>query len=256
MLLALCAASACGAKKHPPPAAGGEEPIRNGLGGSGDRLDNGGSGGEGGAAGSGSMAGSAGGLNTSGSAGSGPIEPGCIPREDCRTFCAAFGNDPASCGLGNTAQCGCICEQRFHGPCPEQLGALLSCVGSTPRVDCANHGRIFTGCEQPSFELELCDFRAREELCAQSYPRCLPYCEAAVLGYCPLGTDSVTSCLCGCEASLIGRCESQFNTFMDCSADAPVFTCDGNGRELSSGCLSEWQALDSCVRGTTPDAGN
>jgi hypothetical protein len=202
------------------------------------------------------MAGSAGGLNTSGSAGSGPIDPGCIAREDCRTFCAAFGNDPASCGLGNAAQCGCICEQRFHGPCPEELGALLSCAGSTPQVDCANQGRIFAGCEKQSFALELCDFRAREELCAQSYPRCLPYCEAAVLGFCPLGTDSVTSCLCGCEASLIGRCESQFNAFMDCSADAPVFTCDGNGRELSSGCLSEWQVLDSCVNGTSPDAGN
>jgi len=205
------------------------------------------------------MAGSAGGLNLAGaggSAGSGPVEPSCIPRQECQTFCAAFGNDPSSCGLGTAAQCGCICEERFNGPCPEELAALISCTGATPSVDCASHGRIFDGCESASFELELCDFRAREELCARAYPRCLPYCEAAVLGFCPLGTDSVTSCLCGCEASLIGRCEAQFNAFMDCSADAPAFTCDGNGRERASSCLTEWQALDSCVNGTPPDAGN
>jgi hypothetical protein len=230
-----------------------------GLGGSANQLDPGGSGGGGGAAGTAAMAGSAGGLNMSGaggSAGTGPIEPGCIPRQECQTFCAAFGNDPTSCGLGNASQCGCICEQRFNGPCPEELDTLLSCVGTTPSVDCANRGRIFAGCERESFGLELCDFRAREELCARAYPRCLPYCEAAVLGFCPLGPETVTSCLCGCEATLVTRCQAQFDAFMTCSADAPAFTCDADGRELAASCLPEWQALDTCVNGARPDAGN
>jgi hypothetical protein len=43
---------------------------------------------------------------------------------------------------------------------------------------------------------------------------------------------------------------------MDCSADTPVFACDGDGRDVASSCLEQWQALDGCVNGTRPDAGN
>jgi hypothetical protein len=254
-LLVFAALSACGAKKHPPLAGPGEPSELPGTGGS---LGEAGDGGGGGAAGS-SPTGSAGALNRSGSggaAGSGPEEPSCIPRQECQRFCAAFGNDPSSCGLGDSSQCGCICEQRFNSPCPNELTALLACAGATPSVDCASRGRIFPGCERESFDLELCDFRGRERLCAQSYPRCQPYCEAAVLGFCSLGPENVTSCLCGCEASLVTRCETYFDAFMDCSADAPAFACDADGRSIPTTCLSEWQALSGCLDGSPPDAGN
>ena len=228
------------------------------MGGSLGDAGDGGGGGGGGAAGS-SQTGSGGGQNMSGAggvAGSGPEQPSCIPREECQRFCAAFGNDPSSCGLGDSSQCGCICEQRFNSPCPNELTALLACAGATPSVDCASRGRIFPGCERESFDLELCDFRGRERLCAQSYPRCQPYCEAAVLGFCALGPNDIGSCLCGCEASLATRCETYFDAFMDCAADAPVFACDADGRSVPTSCLSEWQALDGCLGVGAPDAGN
>jgi hypothetical protein len=194
------------------------------------------------------------GASGNGTGGTGPVES-CVPHQECRSFCAAFGTDPSSCGLGDSSECGCNCEQRFNGPCPEELAALLVCAGSTPNVDCATRGRVFAGCESQSFALELCDFRAREQLCAQAYPRCLPYCEASVVSYCAQGPESVNSCLCGCEATLVTRCDAQFNAFMDCSADAPTFSCDGSGRIQAARCLGEWQALNGCILGT-PDAGN
>ena len=207
------------------------------------------------------MAGNAGAVGLSGSGGGGSggsegAETSCIPRQECRSYCAAFGVDTASCGMGDSSQCACVCEKRFDEPCPQELAALVACAGTSPDVDCATRGRIFAGCETESFALELCDFRGRERLCAQAYPRCLPYCEGAVLGYCSLGPSSVTSCLCGCEASLVARCDPQFEAFMDCTADAPAFSCDGDGRNVATSCLPQWQALDSCVGGGLPDAGN
>jgi hypothetical protein len=207
------------------------------------------------------MAGNAGGFgmggaSAGGAAGSASNEPSCVPRQECRSYCAAFGVDTSACGLGDSSQCGCVCEKRFNEPCPKELAALVACAGNAPDVDCATRGRIFAGCESESFALELCDFRGREQLCAQAYPRCLPYCEAAVLGYCSLGPTSVTSCLCGCEASLVARCDPEFEAFMDCTAEAPTFSCDANGRNVATSCLSQWQALDGCTRGVVPDAGN
>jgi hypothetical protein len=197
-------------------------------------------------------AGGSGAGGAGGSAGSGLPEPACIPLDSCQRYCAAFGNDAPSCGLGNSAQCGCVCEERFNGPCPDELSALVQCMGSTPAIDCSNRGRIVAGCEQQAVALELCDFRSREQLCARATPRCLPYCTALQLSFCPLGPESVTSCLCGCEASLVGRCEPQFAAFMDCSADEPAFGCDSSGRNVPSSCLDQWQALHACLR---PDAG-
>jgi hypothetical protein len=204
------------------------------------------------------MAGHGGGFGMSGAGGGAGSagESSCIPRQECRSYCAAFGADTASCGLGNSSQCGCVCEKRFNQPCPQELAALVACAASAPDVDCATRGRIFAGCEAESFALELCDFRGRERLCAQAYPRCLPYCEAAVLGYCSRGPSSLTSCLCGCEASLVARCDPQFEAFMACTADAPAFSCDADGRNVATSCLPEWQALDGCLRGLPPDAGN
>lgn len=125
-------------------------------------------------------------------------------------------------------------------------------MGNNPGVDCASRGRIISGCEQESVALELCDFRSREQLCAQATPRCLPYCTALQLSFCPQGPESVTSCLCGCEASVAARCQTQLDAFMDCSADAPTFGCDSGGRNLPTSCLDQWQALNGCL---LPDAG-
>jgi hypothetical protein len=255
--LALCGLCACGGNKRPRPVPGDGDPHSE----NGGSSSNGG-GGQGGGAGSASVMGNAGagGMGgaggAGGAAGSGSTEPSCAPRQECRSYCAAFGGDTSSCGLGEPSQCGCVCEQRFNEPCPQELAALVACAGSSPDVDCATRGRIIAGCETESFALELCDFRGRERLCAQAYPRCLPYCEAAVLGYCSLGPSSVTSCLCGCEATLVERCDPQFEAFMDCTAEAPSFSCDADGHNLATSCLPEWQALDGCVRGGLPDAGN
>lgn len=186
--------------------------------------------------------------------GGSPFDANCTPREDCLALCAALGSNPSACGLGEPSQCACACEQRFRGPCPDELAAVVGCAADAPSIDCAERGRIFPGCEAQSVALQLCDFRAREQLCAQSYPRCLAYCQPAALSFCPQGPASVTSCLCGCETTLIGACEAQFNAFMSCSADAPSFSCDSNGREVPASCLGEWQSLQSCAS-ATPDAG-
>jgi hypothetical protein len=178
--------------------------------------------------------------------GGGSPAPTCIPREGCQRLCGVLGVDP-DCGLGDVAQCGCSCEERFNGPCPDELAALLTCTGPTPTIDCAVNRRIFPGCEDESFALEMCDFRAREELCAASYPDCTPYCRGAMLGLCSLGPESLTACLCGCEATLVTTCASEFDAFMGCTAKAPTFACDANGRPTASSCPNEWQALSTCM---------
>lgn len=216
-------------------------------------------GGGAGAAGSAGASGAAG-SGSAGMAGSAPdiVTPSCIPRAPCQTLCGALALDPAECGVGNDAQCGCICEERFNGPCPDELSALLACTGESPSVDCATRGRIFAGCENESIALELCDFRAREALCADVFPRCTPYCRAAALSFCPQGPESVTSCLCGCEATLASTCENEFEAFMNCASDAPQFSCSTSGLPEPASCPSEWQALEGCASQFEPsprDAG-
>ena len=257
----LVLSSACNSGGRPPPPASTDDYGRSGSGGSAStQQGNGGSGsGAGGGAGSfnggGGSASSGAGAGGAGMGGSSPFDADCTPREDCLALCAAVGSNPSACGLGEPAQCACACEQRFRGPCPDELAAVVACAGDAPSIDCAERGRIFPGCEAQSVALELCDFRAREQLCAQAYPRCLAYCQPATLSFCPQGPATVSSCLCGCEATLIGNCETQFDAFMACAADAPSFSCDSNGREVPASCLAEWQTLQSCASGT-PDAGN
>lgn len=187
-----------------------------------------------------------------------PPAPECIPRQSCQALCGLFDADPAACGLGTAAECGCVCEERFGGPCPVELAALLTCAGDAPSVDCSARGRVIAGCEQESFALEICDFRAREQLCAQSYPLCSTYCQAAVQSACPRRPESFGSCLCGCEASFTAACEPQFSALMTCAGDAPSFTCDALGRPAPAACDVEWQALDACISpgsSGAPDAG-
>jgi hypothetical protein len=209
------------------------------------------------AGGSGAVAGSSGeggsaitGVSgAAGSGGSGEPVPECIPRQACQRLCSAVGDDPSRCGLGNASQCGCICEDRFNSPCPDELDALVACIGDAPSIDCSARGRVFPGCEDQSFALEICDFRAREQLCASSYPACTSYCRGTQLAFCPLGPESLSSCLCGCEASLVTACSASFDAFMTCSAGAPTFTCDGAGHPQAASCSSEWQTLSSCMDG-------
>jgi hypothetical protein len=191
-----------------------------------------------------------------GEAGAGATAPSCTPRKGCQRLCQAFGADPAGCGVGDATQCGCICEERFNRPCPNELAALADCVGDAPSIDCSLRGRVFPGCESQSIALQLCDFQAREQLCAQSFPLCTPYCQALTLSFCAQGPASVTSCLCGCEATLATACASQFDAFMSCSNAAPAFTCDAEARPAATGCGLEWQSLQLCAGGALdPDAG-
>jgi hypothetical protein len=253
LILSVIYLAACGSDEHP------ARSIDSGTGGSGPGAGGGASGaaaslagtaGEGGSALSGS-AGAAGSAGAGGSAGSNgdaedPPAPSCIPRQGCQRLCDILADDPA-CGLGNVSQCGCACEQRFNGPCPDELDALLACAGDAPSIDCGARGRIFPGCENESFALEACDFQAREQLCAGAYPDCTPYCRGAMLGFCSLGPESVASCLCGCEASLVTTCAAPFEAFMTCTAKTPAFTCDIDGRISATSCPTEWQALATCM---------
>jgi hypothetical protein len=247
--------AACGSDKH------ARQLLNTGDGGSGGSQGSGASGGgpsSAGAAGAGgnATAGASGAADTGSNAGSAgnagnpgdepPAEESCIPRQGCQRLCEVLGTDPA-CGLGNVTQCGCACEERFNGPCPEELDALLACTGEAPSIDCRVRGRIFADCENESFALEVCDFQAREQLCAGSYPDCTPYCRGAILSFCPLGPESVASCLCGCEASLVTTCASAFDAFMTCTTKAPVFDCDGAGHIVATTCANEWQELDACM---------
>ncbi|HTV20723.1 MAG TPA: hypothetical protein VMG12_18695 [Polyangiaceae bacterium] len=236
---------ACGADDRPARLGGNAASESAGRGGSsGAAASASGEGGEGGAAGSATAgAGAAG----EGGGAADPQGPGCVPRESCQRLCSVFGNDPSGCGLGNPEQCGCACEERFNGPCPDELDALLACAGETPSIDCRARGRIFEGCEDASFALEACDFQARDQLCAGAYPACTPYCRGAMLAFCPLGPESVASCLCGCEASLVTTCASEFDAFMACTAQAPTFSCDIAGRIVASSCANEWSALAVCI---------
>ena len=240
---ALIAAASCGDDEHPPNLPGNSSAGTGGAGA--------------GAAGTASTPAGAAGSATAGASGasgaagsdaiSDPPEPECVPREPCRRLCAAVGDDPANCGLGNRTQCGCICEDRFHGPCPEELEALTSCIGDTPSIDCSTRGRIFPGCENESFALELCDFRAREQLCASTYPACTAYCRGATLAFCPQGPETAASCMCGCEATLVTTCSSEFDAFMACTDNEPVFSCDGTGRLQANSCGDQWDALNGCM---------
>lgn len=253
MLVGFPMLGACGSDGRPSPVEGA---LTGGSGG----ATSGGAGGNGlaGAAQSGSGGSAVAGAG--GMGGMGGVEgfvPPCIPRQACLDLCSSLGDDPASCGVGDAEECACICERRFNAPCPTELDALVACTGAGAEIDCTVRGRIFPGCEDESIALDLCDFRTREQLCAQGFPLCLQYCRAATLSFCSQGPESVSSCLCGCEASLATRCASDFGAFMSCSNDAPEFVCDGAGRPLSSGCSVEWQSLESCVDNSVlpgPDA--
>jgi hypothetical protein len=243
-VLGLGLALSCGSNGRPPPAEG-----VGGSGGAGSNEQSGGASGQAGAdpgaAGS-ALAGASGAAGGGGAAGE-PSAAACIPRQGCQRLCQSLGDDPSGCGVGNAAQCGCICEERFNGPCPDELSALVACMGDGASIDCSVRGRTFPGCESESLALEICDFQAREQLCAQPYPLCAPYCQALTSSFCPQGPESVTSCLCGCEATLVARCSPQFEELMGCSSNAPEFTCDAGGRPQASSCAASWQALEACV---------
>lgn len=247
----LIAAGACGEDGRPRPSSPGV-----GSGGTSAGAGQGGSSGAGalaGSAGAGIVAGASGDAGSAG--GGGPVAPSCIPREGCQRLCNVLGADPAACGFGDVEQCGCLCEDRFNGPCPEELAALLACTGDAPALDCAARGRVFAGCESESLALEVCDFRAREQLCARAFPECMAYCTGLTLSFCPLGPDTVTSCLCGCEATLAVTCPSELAAFMTCAGGAPSFACDEAGLPAPASCAAEWQVLDACARAPRPDAG-
>jgi hypothetical protein len=254
LVLALAAAGSCGSDERPPSVV----PGGAGTGGNINSAGNAGASGRGGGgAGGSAMLGGvvAGGAGAGGNAGSSPLD-GCIPRDACQGLCGLLGDD-AACGLGNTSQCGCTCEARFAGPCPGELDALLGCIGETPNVECGDRGRVFPGCESESFALDVCDFQARGELCAEDYPPCSPYCRGTLLASCPLGPESVSSCLCGCEQSYAIRCAAEFGAFMACTSNEPAFACDPAGRVVAAVCETEWQRLDACSRAPLlPDAGN
>lgn len=188
---------------------------------------------------------------------SAPSAPECIPRAGCQTLCGWLGRDPAACGMGNLSQCPCVCEDRFNGPCPDELDALLACAGSSPDVQCSIRGRVLPGCEAESFDLEVCDARAQEQLCAASVPRCRAYCEPLTLQFCDQGPEMLTSCLCGCESNLSGLCATEFDAFMTCTGDAPSFQCGDDGEPTAASCGTEWRALEACADGSPPrlDAG-
>ena len=215
----------------------------------------------GGAAGAGAGAGGFSGRagSSSGGAAGGSGTPACATRAECQRLCGAFGADPASCGLGDSEQCGCLCEQRFAAPCPGEVAALAGCIGESPSIDCAVHGRIFPGCEDQSFALEACDFTARGQLCAGAYPACTPFCRQLKLASCSRGPESAAACLCGCEATLVTTCAASFDAFMACTAGAPTFACDGAGRPVAATCDAAWQELAACMAAPapgSPDAGN
>jgi hypothetical protein len=243
--LALACAGSCGSDER-----AGLAPTQGGGG-----AAAGGSAGATGLSGSAGIGGSA--MVSAGAGGTAGSDPpqSCIPREECQRLCGVLGGDGA-CGLGNASQCGCNCEERFNGPCPDELDALLACFGETPSIDCSERGRVFPGCESESFALDLCDFEARGQLCADAFPPCTPYCRGALLASCSLGPESVSSCLCGCEQSYAIRCAAEFETFMTCTSNEPAFACDSVGRVVAAVCEPEWQALDACSRApSTADAG-
>lgn len=239
VLVALALVGGCGADDARPPGAA----LAAGAGG--DAVAAAGSPGAPGSGGNGGSAGP-GGAASGGSGGEGGTAS-CIPREECQRLCAVLASDGA-CGLGDASQCGCNCEARFNVPCPGELDELLACAGEAPSIDCGARGRIFSGCENESFALDLCDFQARGELCAEQFPPCTPYCRGALLAGCSLGPASVTSCLCGCEQSYATRCAVEFAAFMDCASNEPAFACDAAGRVVAALCAPEWQALDACSR--------
>jgi hypothetical protein len=217
----------------------------------------GGSGGAAGSAGTSSSSDDNGGSSFGGSGmgGSTPLRDDCTPSEACTSYCSLLGPDP-SCGVGNATQCSCLCEDRFNDPCPQELAAVLACASSHSATgDCRTAGRVVPGCEAESVALELCDLGGREQLCARGTPLCDTYCRATTLAYCVQSSESVGECLCGCENSIAGRCDAELEAFMTCTSEAPTFTCGESGELIPGACATEWQALDGCKRGLSPDAG-
>ena len=246
------AAWSCGSEARAPRVGAGAFGASAGAGGAA-------AGGAGGARASGAAGEGGSALATGGGAGQAPDEPACLPRQECQRLCGALGDDPASCGLGDRRQCGCLCEERFNGPCPDELATLAACIRDAPSIDCAARGRIFPGCEDESFALEACDFSAREQLCAGAYPACTPFCRGLRLAFCTRGPESAAACLCGCEATLVTTCAAQFDAFMSCSAGTPTFACDADGRATAVSCADQWQALEACMAAPapgSPDAGD
>jgi hypothetical protein len=245
-LIAL-AAAACGDEKRPPGISSGAGVSGGPSGAAAGGAATSGSAGEGGSA-----------LGAAGAAGSSAEAPACPARPECQRLCSALADDPAACGLGDRQECACACEERFNGPCPDELAALSDCIRDAPSIDCAERGRIFPGCEDESFALEACDFSAREQLCASAYPACTPFCRGLRLAFCPAGPESAAACLCGCEATVVTRCAAELDAFMGCTGGEPTFACDADGRVLASSCEDEWQRLAACMAVPAPgsaDAG-
>jgi hypothetical protein len=248
---------ACSSDERPPGTTSGNGSGATGGSGTNDPGGDGGSAGSAGAAGAGGEdAGSAGsGLGGSGMGGSGPLRDDCTPSEACTSYCAALGPD-TTCGVGDAAQCACFCQDRFGDPCPEELAAVLECVGqSSASADCSTRGRVIEGCESESIALELCDLGGREQLCARNTPVCEPYCLATTLAFCNQSSESVGECLCGCEQNVADRCETELQAFLTCADDEPSFTCGEQGELVPGSCSAEWQTFRTCLVPEQPDAG-
>lgn len=205
----------------------------------------------------GAMGGAAGALPGSAGAGGMPQgmeEASCQPSTGCVLLCAAIAGDTA-CGLGTRTDCVCLCEERINSSCPTQLTELTECIGDSPEVDCRFGGRVFGQCESESFELSSCESRSQEQACATSLPACEALCEPAISARCGQGPESILSCLCGCEEIYEVQCRAQFDAFMACSGQEPVFQCDSNGIPVPDLCVAQYALLQQCQRGEAPDAG-
>jgi hypothetical protein len=256
-LAAVLLHSACSSEARPPApmGAGSNARVGDAAGGSTSDDEQGGNAGAAGAAGAAGDGSGGSGMGGAGMGGAPPLRDDCTPSEACQAYCAALGPDP-SCGVGTAAQCACLCEDRFHEPCPTELAAVLACVSSeSASGDCRVGGRVIPGCEAESIGLELCDLGGLEQLCGSSTPVCDPYCRATTLSFCGKASESVGQCLCGCEKNIAGRCEVELQAFMSCAGDDPAFSCTAGGDLVPPSCPGEWQTFQTCLLGLAPDAG-
>lgn len=176
-----------------------------------------------------------------------PEQPDCDVSSACHAYCDAV-VVVDQCGAGDEFTCLCACEERLADPCPAALDNLIECAGAAPEVTCTSGARLFSGCQEQSNALSICEARAVGDLGDAGLSDCESFCEGVVQAGCQTGEVSLVGCIGTCQGNLAGGCGTEYQAMLACYQEpGDVVSCDNDTITLQGQCSAEWQTLLACV---------
>lgn len=181
----------------------------------------------------------------------GEPEPPCpeIPA-NCTSYCeAALAGQSCQNRYASVEECECQCAREIGTACASELDDLISCASTDRPYGCgADLPRVGGPCQDASNALFACA-RPEVRMCSE-VSSCLTYCEAIAPADCENAEPTFEGCSCWCENELtvFRNCTAELDAFAAChDAEPATFVCKSGFPTLqSSGCQSEWDALEAC----------